>query len=70
MAAQVESEGPTSEAEPIGLLTEGTTRIAVVVFAVVALAGISAGPGFDCGDRNRRRLDGSGLQQPGLACGH
>jgi hypothetical protein len=43
MADQIESEGQTNELEPTGLFTEGTARIAVVVPAVVALAGISAG---------------------------
>jgi hypothetical protein len=31
-----------NEAEPTGLLTEGAARLAVVVLAVLALAGISA----------------------------
>jgi hypothetical protein len=43
MAVQIESEGRTNEPEPTGLFTEGAARIVVVVLAVVALAGISAG---------------------------
>jgi hypothetical protein len=43
MADEVEREGGTSEAEPLGLLPDGATRIAVMVLAVFALAGISAG---------------------------
>ena len=43
MDVEVESGGEAREAEPIGLPTEGATRIAVIVLAVVALAGISAG---------------------------
>jgi hypothetical protein len=41
MAVQVESGGRASDAEPIGLLTEGAAGIAVIVLMVVALAGIS-----------------------------
>jgi hypothetical protein len=44
MADLVEAEGRASEAEPAGLLlNEGAGRIAVIVLAVVALAGLSAG---------------------------
>jgi hypothetical protein len=43
MATYTESRGRTSEAEPIGLLTEGAAGIAVIVLTVIALAGISAG---------------------------
>ena len=43
MTVQIESEGQTSEPEPTGLFTEGTAKIAVIVLAVVALAGISTG---------------------------
>src|ERR1700751_2452800 len=43
MAIYTESRGRTSEAEPIGLLTEGAAGIAVIVLTVIALAGISAG---------------------------
>ena len=42
MADLVEPERQATEAEPAGLLTEGAGRIAVIVLAVVALAGISA----------------------------
>jgi hypothetical protein len=44
MAVQVGSTGRISEAEPIGLLTEGAAGIAVIVLTVVALAGISTEP--------------------------
>jgi hypothetical protein len=43
MAVYSESGGRTSEAEPIGLLTEGAAGIAVIVLTVIALAGISTG---------------------------
>lgn len=44
MAMYVEGRGLVpSEAEPVGLLTEGAAGIAVIVLAVIALAGISAG---------------------------
>jgi hypothetical protein len=43
MTVQVESQGETNEAEATGLLTEGAVRVVVIVFAVIALAGISAG---------------------------
>jgi hypothetical protein len=42
MAIYVESGGRTPAAEPIGLLTEGAAGIAVIVLAVIALAGFSA----------------------------
>jgi hypothetical protein len=42
MTDEVETTQPATDAEP-GLLAEGTTRIAAVIIAVVALAGISAG---------------------------
>jgi hypothetical protein len=41
MTVYSESKLPKSEAEPIGLLTEGAAGIAVIVLTVVALAGIS-----------------------------
>lgn len=41
MAVEVEGRGRTSEAEPIGLMTEGAAGIAVIVLTVIALAGIS-----------------------------
>ena len=38
-------EGRTlSEAEPLGLLTEGAAGIATIVLAIIALAGVSTGP--------------------------
>ena len=43
MAIYDEGRGLASEAEPVGLLTEGAAGIAVIVLAVIALAGISAG---------------------------
>jgi hypothetical protein len=43
MAIFVEGRGLASEAEPVGLLTEGAAGIAVIVLTVIALAGISAG---------------------------
>jgi hypothetical protein len=43
MTDQVENPGRTSEPEATGLLTNGAARIAVIVCAVIALAGISAG---------------------------
>ncbi len=43
MADQVEGEDAVSETEPVGPYTEGAARIATIVLAVVALAGISAG---------------------------
>jgi hypothetical protein len=43
MTVQVESGGEAKEAEPTGLPTDATARIAVIVLALVALAGISAG---------------------------
>jgi hypothetical protein len=44
MAIFVEGRGLASEAEPVGLMTEGAAGIAVIALAVIALAGISAGP--------------------------
>jgi hypothetical protein len=44
MATYVERKRFADEAEPLGLLTEGAAGIAAIVLAVVALAGISAGP--------------------------
>jgi hypothetical protein len=38
-----EGRGLASEAEPLGLLTEGAAGIAVIVLAVIALAGTSSG---------------------------
>jgi hypothetical protein len=43
MAVEDEIGHETKEAEPIGPLTNGAARIAAVVLALVALAGISAG---------------------------
>lgn len=40
MAIHVEGKGFASEAEPVGLLTEGAAGIATIVLAVIALAGI------------------------------
>jgi hypothetical protein len=42
MAVYAEFRGRTTEAEPIGLLTEGAAGIAVIALAVIALAGVSA----------------------------
>jgi hypothetical protein len=43
MAMFQEGRGLASEAEPLGLLTEGAAGIAVIVLAVIALAGTSSG---------------------------
>jgi hypothetical protein len=43
MASYVENRSTASQAEPIGLMTEGAAGIAVVALMVVALAGVSAG---------------------------
>ncbi len=43
MADQIEGEDDARETEPVGPSTEGAVRIASIVLAVVALAGISAG---------------------------
>ena len=43
MAVSVEGRGFASEAEPLGLLTEGAAGIAIIVLSVIALAGISSG---------------------------
>lgn len=43
MAIYVEGRGRASDAEPVGLLTEGAAGIAAVVLAVIALAGVSVG---------------------------
>jgi hypothetical protein len=43
MADDIGSTEQTAEVESAGLLTEGATRMTVVVIALVALAGISAG---------------------------
>jgi len=43
MTFYAESRGRVGDVEPIGLLTEGAAGIAVIVLAVVALAGVSAG---------------------------
>ena len=43
MAVFVEGRGLASEAEPVGLLTEGAAGIAIIVLSVIALAGISSG---------------------------
>lgn len=42
MATYVEGRGLATEAEPLGLLSEGAAGIAAIVLAVIALAGISA----------------------------
>src|SRR5215469_17144809 len=42
MAAYVERRGFANEAEPVGLLTEGAAGIAVIVLAIIALAGVSS----------------------------
>ncbi|HTV43874.1 MAG TPA: hypothetical protein VMF05_01035 [Stellaceae bacterium] len=42
MAIYVEGRGLASEAEPVGLLTEGAAGIAVIVLMVIALAGVSS----------------------------
>jgi len=41
MATYVERRGFANEAEPVGLLTEGAAGIAVIVLAIIALAGVS-----------------------------
>lgn len=41
MATYVEGRGLASEAEPLGLLSEGAAGIAAIVLSVIALAGIS-----------------------------
>jgi hypothetical protein len=43
MASYVEGRGLASEVEPVGLMTEGAAGIAVIVLAVIALAGTAAG---------------------------
>jgi hypothetical protein len=43
MAVYAENIGRAGEVEPFGLLTEGAAGIAVMVLAIVALAGVSAG---------------------------
>jgi hypothetical protein len=42
MATYVERRGFANEAEPVGLLTEGAAGMAVIVLAIIALAGVSA----------------------------
>ena len=42
MAMFQDGRGLASEAEPLGLLTEGAAGIAVIVLAVIALAGTSS----------------------------
>lgn len=42
MAVYAENRARASEVEPFGLLTEGAAGIAVIVLAIVALAGVSA----------------------------
>jgi hypothetical protein len=44
MLTHVEARGFANEAEPVGLLTEGAAGIAVIVLAIIALAGVSAEP--------------------------
>lgn len=41
MSTFVENRGIISETEPVGLLTEGAAGIAVIVLAIVGLAGVS-----------------------------
>jgi hypothetical protein len=41
MAMYVDSRASANEAEPVGLLTEGAAGIAVIVLAIIALAGVS-----------------------------
>jgi hypothetical protein len=41
MATYVERRGLANDAEPVGLLTEGAAGIAVIVLAIIALAGVS-----------------------------
>ena len=41
MLTHVEARGFANEAEPVGLLTEGAAGIAVIVLAIIALAGVS-----------------------------
>ena len=43
MTMYAEGKGIAAEAEPLGLLTEGASGIAVIVLAIIALAGVSAG---------------------------
>ena len=43
MATYVEGRSAASDAEPVGLLSEGAAGIAAIVLAVIALAGISSG---------------------------
>jgi hypothetical protein len=42
MNTYVERRGLANDAEPVGLLTEGAAGIAVIVLAIIALAGVSA----------------------------
>jgi hypothetical protein len=42
MVTHVETRGLANDAEPVGLLTEGAAGIAVIVLAIIALAGVSA----------------------------
>jgi hypothetical protein len=42
MAFYTETRGRPSEVEPFGLLTEGAAGIAVIVLAIIALAGVSS----------------------------
>jgi hypothetical protein len=42
MNTYVQRRGFANEAEPVGLLTEGAAGIAVIVLAIIALAGVSA----------------------------
>jgi hypothetical protein len=41
MATYLERRGLADEAEPVGLLTEGAAGVAVIVLAIIALAGVS-----------------------------
>jgi hypothetical protein len=43
MAFYAESRGRASEAEPVGLLTEGAAGIAVIALTIIALAGVTTG---------------------------
>ena len=44
MATIVEGRSLVRETEPVGLMTEGAAGIAVIVLAIIALAGISSAP--------------------------
>jgi hypothetical protein len=44
MAMFYEGRALATEAEPVGLLTEGAAGIAVIVLSIIALTGTSPGP--------------------------